>query len=98
MTTSHTGLAAVPAAYREALEARTLLAGRPGIIALPAMSVFDYLDRSGADDGDCDIQVWARVLTVLAFALLFLWSWIAIGVMATSSAATTCPVGGKRFG
>ncbi len=45
MSTVHSGLAAVPAAYREALEARTLLAGRPGIFALPVISVFDYLVR-----------------------------------------------------
>ena len=45
MSTVHKGLAAVPAAYREALEARMLLAGRPGTIALPAMRVFDYLVR-----------------------------------------------------
>jgi len=45
MSTVHQGLSAVPAAYREALEARTLLAGRPGALALPAMSVFDYLVR-----------------------------------------------------
>jgi PucR C-terminal helix-turn-helix domain/GGDEF-like domain len=43
MSTVHTGLAAVPAAYREALEARAVLAGRPGTVALPALRVLDYL-------------------------------------------------------
>ncbi len=43
MSTDHNGLAAVPAAYREALEARALLAGRPGTLALPMFSVFDYI-------------------------------------------------------
>jgi PucR C-terminal helix-turn-helix domain/GGDEF-like domain len=45
MSTVHLGLTAVPAAYREALEARALLAGRSGTVALPALSVFDYLVR-----------------------------------------------------
>ena len=45
MSTVHNGLAAVPAAYREALEARALLAGRPGTLALPMLSVFDYVVR-----------------------------------------------------
>ena len=45
MSTVHSGLAAVPAAYREALEARALLAGRPGTFALPVIGVFDYLVR-----------------------------------------------------
>jgi hypothetical protein len=45
MSTLHHGLASVPTAYREALEARALLAGHAGTAALPAMSVFDYLVR-----------------------------------------------------
>jgi sugar diacid utilization regulator len=45
MSTVHPGLAAVPAAYREALEARALLAGHPGTVVLPALSGFDYLVR-----------------------------------------------------
>ena len=45
MSTVHNGLAAVPAAYREALEARALLAGSPGTVALPMLGVFDYIVR-----------------------------------------------------
>jgi DNA-binding PucR family transcriptional regulator len=45
MSTLHTGLGEVTAAYREALEARALLAGRGGTIVLPAMRMFDYLVR-----------------------------------------------------
>jgi sugar diacid utilization regulator len=45
MSAVHPGLAEVPAAYREALEARALLAGQAGTVALPAMRVFDYLVR-----------------------------------------------------
>jgi hypothetical protein len=48
MSTVHAGLAKIPTAYREALEARALLAGRPGTVALPAMSAFDYLMRQSS--------------------------------------------------
>lgn len=45
MSTLHSGLADVPAAYREAVDARELLGGDPGMLALPAMKSFDYLVR-----------------------------------------------------
>jgi hypothetical protein len=43
MSTVHEGLAGVPEAYREAADARDLLAPAAGVVALPAMSAFDYL-------------------------------------------------------
>ncbi|MGP0049088.1 MAG: PucR family transcriptional regulator [Solirubrobacteraceae bacterium] len=45
LSTVHLGLAAVPAAYREAADARGLLGARAGTVALPAMTAFDYLVR-----------------------------------------------------
>ncbi|MGH3251787.1 MAG: PucR family transcriptional regulator [Trebonia sp.] len=40
---SHDGLAQCPAAYAEASRAHTGLRGRPGVLALPALTVSDYL-------------------------------------------------------
>ncbi len=49
MSTVHHGLARIADAYREAADARDLLPPNPGLVALPAMSTFDYLLRySGA--------------------------------------------------
>jgi PucR C-terminal helix-turn-helix domain/GGDEF-like domain len=45
MSTLHCGLAEVPVAYREAVDASELLGGEPGMLALPAMTSFDYLVR-----------------------------------------------------
>jgi hypothetical protein len=43
VSTVHTGLAEIPAAYAEACVARQGLGDRPGVVALPALSTFDYL-------------------------------------------------------
>ena len=43
VSTVHTTLAGAADAYREAARARALLAGAPGVVALPAMSVLDYM-------------------------------------------------------
>jgi sugar diacid utilization regulator len=45
ISTVHSGLNEVPVAYAEASEARGLLGEQPGVIALPAMTTFDYLVR-----------------------------------------------------
>lgn len=47
MSTVHQGFAGIPDAYREAAAARDLLAPHAGLVALPAMSTFDYLVWSG---------------------------------------------------
>jgi sugar diacid utilization regulator len=49
ISTVYTGLAAVGNAYREAVSARDQLLPNPGIVALPAMTMFDYLTVN-ADD------------------------------------------------
>jgi hypothetical protein len=43
MSTVYNGLAAVGDAYREAVAARDRLLPNPGVVALPAMTMFDYL-------------------------------------------------------
>jgi DNA-binding PucR family transcriptional regulator len=43
MSTVHDGLAEVAVAYREAAEARDRLLPDSGLVALPAISTFDYL-------------------------------------------------------
>lgn len=43
MSTMHDGLAALANAYREAVAARDTLLPNPGVVALPAMSAFEYL-------------------------------------------------------
>jgi hypothetical protein len=45
MSTVHEGRAAIPAAYREAGEARAMLGGNAGTVALPAMTAFGYIVR-----------------------------------------------------
>jgi hypothetical protein len=45
VSTVHCGLAEVPAAYAEAIEARGLLSEQPGLVALPTMTALDYLVR-----------------------------------------------------
>jgi hypothetical protein len=45
MSTIHSGLGSVPAAYREASGARELLGPEGGVAALPAMSAFEYMVR-----------------------------------------------------
>ena len=45
VSTVHSGLAEVPDAYAEAVEARDLLGEHPGLLALPTMTAFDYLLR-----------------------------------------------------
>ena len=47
ISTVYDGLAAVGDAYREAVGARDRLLPSPGVAALPAMSVFDYLTTRG---------------------------------------------------
>ena len=43
VSTAHTGLLEIPAAYAEAQIARDGLGGAPGVLALPMLSSFDYL-------------------------------------------------------
>jgi PucR C-terminal helix-turn-helix domain/GGDEF-like domain len=43
VSTAHTGLPEIPAAYAEARIARDGLGGAPGVLALPMLSSFDYL-------------------------------------------------------
>jgi sugar diacid utilization regulator len=47
MSTVYAGLAAVGDAYREAVTARDRLLPNPGVAALPAMTMFDYLTMRG---------------------------------------------------
>jgi sugar diacid utilization regulator len=47
VSTVYDGLSEVGAAYREAVSARDHLHPNPGIVALPAMNVFDYLTMGG---------------------------------------------------
>ena len=47
VSTVYDGLAAVGQAYREAVSARDGLLPRPGTVALPAMTIFDYLTTQG---------------------------------------------------
>ena len=49
VSTVHEDLAEVPDVYREAASARDRLAGVAGLVALPAMTAFDYLIGSGSD-------------------------------------------------
>lgn len=43
ISTEHAGLPEIPAAYTEARTARDGLGGAPGVLALPALTSFDYL-------------------------------------------------------
>jgi sugar diacid utilization regulator len=47
LSTPYEGLARVADAYREAASARDRLLPKPGVVALPAMSIFDYLTMQG---------------------------------------------------
>jgi hypothetical protein len=47
LSTPYEGLARVGDAYREAVTARDRLLPNPGVVALPAMSMFDYLTMQG---------------------------------------------------
>jgi hypothetical protein len=49
VSTVHSGLDRVPAAYREACAARERLDARGGVVALPTLSAFDYLTMIGGD-------------------------------------------------
>jgi hypothetical protein len=49
VSTVHEDLAEVPDVYREAASARDRLAGVAGVVALPAMTAFDYLIGRGDD-------------------------------------------------
>jgi sugar diacid utilization regulator len=47
LSTVYDGLAALSDAYREAVSARDRLLPSPGVVALPAMTMFDYLTMQG---------------------------------------------------
>jgi hypothetical protein len=49
VSTVQSGLDRVPTAYREACAARDRLNGAGGVVALPALSAFDYLTMIGGD-------------------------------------------------
>jgi sugar diacid utilization regulator len=52
VSTVQQGLDRVPAAYREACAARERLEAEGGVLALPALSVFDYLILIGGNTGE----------------------------------------------